>query len=201
MLWNLCVLSHVIYAFISVSVECEVLFFCSVCAYLLQYKRFFLNLKNFCSYLLFISPSIIENENKTEIVKISYKNQNSFGFKNFGAILSAKQEIRIRKTLTISAINNLWKLWKREKLSTRKKVRSYNAYVMLILLYKCGNWALTKTDKTSLNSFHLRLLRQLVAVFCPKILKSEKYTKEKKMQKLSSLNFEARSRSVQRAMY
>ena len=49
-----------------------------------------------------------------EIVKINHKNLDSLNLKKLGTILSMKQEIKKRKTLTIAAIYKHWELWKKD---------------------------------------------------------------------------------------
>ena len=48
---------------------------------------------------------------------------------------------------------------------------------MPILLYNCGTWSLTKSDESVLNSFHHRLLRRVIGIFCPDKIKSEELYK------------------------
>ena len=76
-----------------------------------------------------------------------------------------KQVIRNLKKLTIAAMNKIWKI---DELSTKKKQKFFNAYLMPILLYNCRTWTLTKIDETSLNSSHHRLLKRVVGVFWAK---------------------------------
>ena len=133
--------------------------------------------------------SLIINQTKTEIVKINHKKSNSLNLKKLRTILSMKQEIRNPKALTIAAMNKLWKLRKRSTIN-KEKVRLFNAYVMPILLYNCGTWAFTKTDETSLNSFHRRLSRRVAGVYWPKILKSDElYMKNKNTRAESDHKF------------
>ena len=96
-----------------------------------------------------------------------------------------KEKIRNRKALSMASMNKLWKLWKKNKLTLKKKVRLFNAYILPILLYNCGTWSLTKTDESALNSFHRRLLRRVVGIFWPDKIKSEELYKRTETLELS----------------
>ena len=85
----------------------------------------------------------------------------------------------------MAAMNKLWKLWKKKKLTLKKKVRLFKAYILPILLYSCGTWSLTKTDGSALNSFHRRLLRRVVGIFWPDKKKSEELYKRTEALELS----------------
>ena len=73
----------------------------------------------------------------------------------------------------------------KKKLTLKKKVRLFNAYILPILLYNCGTWSLTKTDESALNSFHRRLLRRVVEIFWSDKIKSEELYTRTKALKLS----------------
>ena len=73
----------------------------------------------------------------------------------------------------------------KKKLTLKKKVKFFNAYIMPILLYNCGTWSLTKTDESALNSYHRRLLRRVVGIFWSHKIKSEKIYKRTGARELS----------------
>ncbi|EEY57800.1 uncharacterized protein PITG_00382 [Phytophthora infestans T30-4] len=66
-----------------------------------------------------------------------------------------------RKTLAAAALRRLWTIWLRSQISTdATRIRLYNCYVLPILLYNCGTWALTTSELLHLESFHRRQLRK-----------------------------------------
>ncbi|KAG6623819.1 putative EndonucleaseReverse transcriptase [Phytophthora cinnamomi] len=88
--------------------------------------------------------------------------------KKLGSLLGDAEDVSRRKQLARAALNRMWTLWLRtSSTSERTRVRLYNSYVLPILLYNCGTWALTKGDVLGLESFHRRQLRQVVGVRYP----------------------------------
>lgn len=56
------------------------------------------------------------------------------------------EDISRRKTLATAALHRMWKLWLRpSKTSEATRVRLYNCYVLPVLLYNFGTWALTRS--------------------------------------------------------
>ena len=116
---------------------------------------------------------------------MKYNGLSNLKFKKLGLILAMKEEIRNRNALSMAAMNKLWKLWKKKKLTLKKKVRLFNAYILPILLYNCGTWSLTKTNESALNSFHRSLLRRVVGIFWPDKIKPEELYKRTEALELS----------------
>ncbi|OWZ08385.1 hypothetical protein PHMEG_00019083 [Phytophthora megakarya] len=50
------------------------------------------------------------------------------------------------------------------------RIRLYNCYILPVLLYNCGTWALTTTQLHRLESFHRRQLRSVLNVQYPRRL-------------------------------
>ncbi|ETW05998.1 hypothetical protein H310_03617 [Aphanomyces invadans] len=88
-------------------------------------------------------------------------------------------KLKRRKSLAKAAFSHMWKIWMRRKLvSESNRARLYKAYVLLVLLYNCGTWALTPTQLDGLEAFHRRQLRQLLGIFYPhRILKADLYAR------------------------
>ena len=91
--------------------------------------------------------------------------------KKLGSLLDDTADLRARKRLATAAFNNMWKIWMRRGLiSEGTRVRLYKCYVLPVLLYNCGTWALTPTCLAGLDSFHRRQLRRLLGIFHPNTL-------------------------------
>ena len=96
------------------------------------------------------------------------------------------KEISHRKALTLVAMNKLWILWHKNEISQNKKLRMFNEYILLILLYNCGTWSLTKTSEEKLDAFHRRILRRVIGVFWPENIPNVKLYCKTSQIKLSS---------------
>ncbi|EQC26957.1 hypothetical protein SDRG_15173 [Saprolegnia diclina VS20] len=121
------------------------------------------------------------NEDKTEETKVFRSTQADapthaaslawHTTKKLGSLLDDAADLRARKRLTTTAFNNMWKIWMRRGLiSEGTRVRLYKCYVLPVLLYNCGTWALTPTSLAGLDSFHRRQLRRLLGIFHPNTL-------------------------------
>ncbi|RLN98609.1 hypothetical protein BBJ28_00008320 [Nothophytophthora sp. Chile5] len=60
-------------------------------------------------------------------------------------------------------------IWIRpHRIIDKTRIRLYNCYVLPILLYNCGTWALTPSELRQLESFHRRQLRSVLNVRYPR---------------------------------
>ncbi|ETI38393.1 hypothetical protein F442_15732 [Phytophthora nicotianae P10297] len=67
--------------------------------------------------------------------------------RKLGSLLEDTEDLTRRKILAAEALRRLWALWLLPHYTTNKtRIRLYNYYVLPILLYNCGIWALTTTD-------------------------------------------------------
>ena len=115
---------------------------------------------------------------KSEITTLTPTSLDDIKTKKLGTYLSMDKEIYHRKALTLVAMNKLWILCHKNKISQNKKLRIFNAYILPILLYNCGTWSSWKTSEEKLDAFHRRLLRSVIGVFWPeKIPNEELYCK------------------------
>ncbi|KAJ8569500.1 hypothetical protein ON010_g5762 [Phytophthora cinnamomi] len=81
--------------------------------------------------------------------------------RKLGSLLGDAEDLSRRKTLATAALHRMWKVWLRpSKTSEATRVRLYNCYILPILLYNCGTWALTKAELHGLESFHRQQLRK-----------------------------------------
>ena len=126
------------------------------------------------------------NHQRTEITTLTSTSlDNIKNKKKLGTYLSMDKEISHRKALTLVAMNKLWTLWHKNEISQNKILRMFNAYILLILLYNCGTWSLTKTSEEKLDAFHRRIFRRVIGVFWPeKIPNEELYCKTSQITQL-----------------
>ncbi|EGZ07846.1 hypothetical protein PHYSODRAFT_527293 [Phytophthora sojae] len=77
-----------------------------------------------------------------------------------GSLLGDSEDLTRRKILAAGALRRLWTIWIRPQyVSDATRVRLYNYYVLPVLLYNSGTWALTPSELSGLESFHRRQLR------------------------------------------
>eukprot|EP00644_Phytophthora_capsici_P005377 jgi/Phyca11/96606/e_gw1.1.1544.1 len=80
--------------------------------------------------------------------------------RKLGSLLGDEEDVSRRKSLAAAALRRLWTVWLRPHYTTDEtRVRLYNCYVLPVLLYNSGTWALTTTQLLRLESFHRRQLR------------------------------------------
>ena len=88
--------------------------------------------------------------------------------RQLGSLLGDAADVRRRMQLASVAFRSLYTLWlRREKVSLRRRVRLYNAFVLPVLLYNCGTWGLTRVMLDRLSAFHRKQLRSLAGVRYP----------------------------------
>ncbi|EGZ30617.1 hypothetical protein PHYSODRAFT_467847 [Phytophthora sojae] len=77
-----------------------------------------------------------------------------------GSLLGDSEDLTRRKILAAGALRWLWTIWIwPQYVSDATRVRLYNCYVLPVLLYNSGTWALTPSELSGLESFHRRQLR------------------------------------------
>ena len=96
----------------------------------------------------------------------------------------------MRKSLASASYRSLFTLFvRRSHISLERRVRLYNAFVVPILLYNCGTWALTKAQVSSLSAFHRRHLRSILGVRWPeKISNRDLYLRTKQTDIVHHVN-------------
>ena len=76
------------------------------------------------------------NKDKTEEFQITYGGEDDWKkVKYLGSLLETNEDIKRRKSLTLTAISNLENIWKNRNVSTDTKYRIYKAVVESIFLY------------------------------------------------------------------
>ncbi|EGZ23411.1 hypothetical protein PHYSODRAFT_480033 [Phytophthora sojae] len=80
--------------------------------------------------------------------------------RKLGSLLGDADDVSRRKILAAAALRRLWTVWLRShRITDTTRIPLYNCYVLPILLYNCGTWALIPTELHRLESFHHRRLR------------------------------------------
>ena len=99
------------------------------------------------------------NETKTEEYTIARQGDESWKkCKLLGSLLSTSHDITRRKSLAMSAIENMKSIFN-GKVSLSVKLRAFECYVAAIFLYNSELWTLTSTLEKAIDSFQRRLLR------------------------------------------
>ncbi|KAF0728638.1 hypothetical protein Ae201684P_016449 [Aphanomyces euteiches] len=94
--------------------------------------------------------------------------------KKLGSLLDDSNDLKRRFTLARSAFHRMWRLWfRRDLIAETTRLRLYNCYVLPVLTYNCGTWALTQSQLLTLESFHRRQLRALLGIFYPNHISNE----------------------------
>eukprot|EP00795_Rhopilema_esculentum_P010288 gene10288-18986_t len=120
------------------------------------------------------SFDLVVNQQKTEKHKLTKRKNDNI--KILGSYTDLKREMKERKNMAQAAFTQHHHTLTNEKLAARTRVRAFNVYVKLVLLYNCQTWDLGEADKDSLDAFHRRLLRRVMRVFYPsKISNDELY--------------------------
>ena len=123
--------------------------------------------------------NLVINESKTEEHEIIRQgNEKWKKCKLLESLLDTEKDINRRKILAIDAFKTLNKIFDSRKISNAVKIRTFNAYVASVFLYKL--WTLTKKLENTVNTFQRRHLRKILGIHWPKkITNIELYTKTK----------------------
>ena len=125
------------------------------------------------------------NINKTKTMKINIEdnaavnlgNDNLEEVENFtylGSIVSknggTEEDINGRLKKARASFGMLSKIWRSSKISTKTKVRIFNAVVKSVLLYGSESWSLTKKLESKLQVFLNNCLRKILKIFWPQVI-------------------------------
>ena len=107
--------------------------------------------------------------------------------KKLGTLLGEPEEMRRRKQLVAFSFNNLWRIWsrKRNKISTERRLRLYNAYITPILTYNACTWALTESEMEELEAFRRRQLRHVIGINYPRRISNDDLNTRCNMKELA----------------
>ena len=109
--------------------------------------------------------NLIVNHSKTENIVIERKDKESETWRNttkLGSLLGDQEDIQKRKTLAMTAMNKMKKIWiRKNKVGIRKRLKLYNTLVKPVLTYNASTWGMTKTEAESMDAFHRQQLRRI----------------------------------------
>ena len=101
--------------------------------------------------------------------------------------MDTESDINRRKGLTISTMNTLEPLLKLHTVTIKTKLNLFKVYVQIIFLYNSELWTTTKTIADRNDSFQQKLLRQVMGVRWPKIVKNTELYEKTGVEKWSSI--------------
>ena len=128
-----------------------------------------------------------ENLSKREEYTVPNEDEKWKKCKCLGSLVDTENDIHRRKGITMDAMNTLNDLFKSHKLSIKTKVKIFEAYVCSIFLYNSELWVLNKKICKQVNSFQRRLLRKVLNIKYPKIMKNEEVYQQTKAVKWSKI--------------
>ena len=117
--------------------------------------------------------NLLENQTKREEYHIPGNDNTWKTCKLLGSLMDTESDINRRKGLAVNAMKTLTEAFKSHTLLLSTKLKIFESYVQSIFLYNCELWAITKTIAEQIDSFHRRLLRDVLGVKYPRIMKNE----------------------------
>ena len=105
--------------------------------------------------------------------------------KCLGSLMDTEEDINRRKGIAIGALRTLEPIMKSHTTSIHTKLKVFNAYVQSIFLYNSELWTVTKSTISRIDSFQRRLMRQVVGVRWPKVMKNDELYQLTKAEKWS----------------
>ena len=88
--------------------------------------------------------------------------------KKLGSLLGDAEDVTRRKQLASVAFHRMWTLWlRKQQVSESLRIRLYNAFILPILTYNMGTWALTQAESARLDSFHRLQLKKVLGIKWP----------------------------------
>ena len=109
--------------------------------------------------------NLIVNQSKTENIVIERKdkgNETWRSTKKLGNLLGDQEDMQKRKTLAMTAMNKMNKIWIRgKKVDIKRRLKLYNILVKPVLTYNASTWGMTKAEAESMDAFHRKQLRRI----------------------------------------
>ena len=125
---------------------------------------------------VFSEYNLVVNNEKTEIVRLSYK-ADVTRIKKLGSYLDDDTDINKRAALSNFALWKFKKVWKNPFIKIHKKIAIYNTYVRSIFTYNCSTWHSNKTIAKKIDSVHRKHLRTVLNIRYPKIISNSELYK------------------------
>ena len=119
--------------------------------------------------------NLICNESKNEDYEVNRKGSDEYKkCKYLGSLQDTQSDFKRRKQLSLTAMQNFIHIWKDTHLPLRIKIRLFNACVCPVMLAGSELWTMTKSLDGQVNAFQRKLLRTVLNIKYPKIIKTEK---------------------------
>ena len=108
------------------------------------------------------------NEEKNEEFHITRKGEVKWqNCKYLGSLLATEKDIKRRKSLTLTAMNDLQNVWN-SRLPLNQKLRIFNSCIAPIFLSNAHLWTINQTINGQIDAFQRRLYRYLLNIKYPK---------------------------------
>ena len=119
--------------------------------------------------------NLLMNSDKTEHIALNRTSCPSLTNRKLGSKLGNKSDVSYRILQSNTAFSTLWKVWlSRSYITTKTKVKMYNATIKPILTYNLSSLAVPDHIFELLNSAHRKQLRRLLGIFYPKTISNRK---------------------------
>ena len=117
-----------------------------------------------CVEQVFGEYNLIVNTEKTEETTVSADSKAWCEVKKLGSLLGQEEDLKRRIQLAATQFGKCSKLWNTKGITLQTRMRLYNAYVIPVLMYNAGTWALTSAQSNKLDAFHRKQLRQVLNI-------------------------------------
>ena len=103
-------------------------------------------------------PIVVENNVIEDVEKFMY----------LGATVSKEgggtEDLKSRVSKARGTFARLYSIWRSSRISRKTKLRLYKTLVLPVLLYGCETWKVNKGDSHTMDTFHHKCLRQILAI-------------------------------------
>ena len=164
-----------------------------------SHSRTFLNQAESIAPTCFRHWFLFVNENKTERTSIRRETDRVAevwrATKKLGSLLWDAEVVARRTQLALLAFRRMWTLWlRRQHVSEALQLRLYKAFIVPVLTYNMGTWALTQAESAHLDSFHRTQLKHLLGIKWPQRISNKVLYQRCQCEPLSIKITEARWR-------
>jgi hypothetical protein len=110
------------------------------------------------------------NESKWEETEVNGEAKDEEAWKRvkkLGSLLGDDEDVQRRMELANIQFRKLAKVWEHENIRLNTRLRTYNAFVVPVLLYNAGTWGLCESSVRKLEVYHRAQLRKVLGVRWP----------------------------------
>ena len=138
-------------------------------------------------------PDVLKQDNlnvnatKTEQYEIKRKGPEDWKkCKYLGTLLNTEDDIIRRKMLTNAAFNKHKVTLTNTRLPLDTRLKLFDTFVKSIFMYSSETWTLTMTSENKIDSYHRRLLRRILKIHWPHIMRNDTVYDRTKQNKWST---------------